>query len=338
MFDVEIPVRYGAGMHVGVVRLALICAAVFLFAQNSPAPLIYTPGEGWHYERVGDEGGWRKGRAKDQMDVAQAAFDKKDFGLAAKAARRVATQWPFSDYAPQAQYILGRCYEEKGQDERAFKAYQRLIEKYPRVENYDEVVKRQYAIANRFLAGQWFKLFNVVPAFPSMDKTVKLYDQIIKNGPYSEVAPQSQMSIGQAHENKLFSDYTAAVKAYETAADRYNDQKVGTDALYKVGETYNKQARRAEYDQSVAAQAIGTFTDFSTLYPEDPRVSEAQKHVNALKTEQARGSFDVARFYERHRRWKGALIYYNDVLDKDPNSKYAEEARQRIASINKRAR
>jgi len=32
------------------------------------------------------------------------------------------------------------------------------------------------------------------------------------------------------------------------------------------------------------------------------------------------------------------LIYYNDVLDKDPNSKYADEARQRIDSINKRSR
>ena len=331
-------VLYGAVMRVSVLCAVLICAGIFLLPQTSPAPLVYTPGEGWHYESVGGEGGWRKGRAKDQLDVAQGAFEKKDYGLAAKAARRVVTQWPLSDYAPQAQYILGRCYEAKGQDERAFKAFQSLIEKYPRVDNYDEVVKRQFEIANRFLAGQWFKLFNIIPALPSMDKTVKLYDQIIKNGPYSEVAPQAQMNIGRAHENKLVSDYTAAVKAYETAADRYNDQKVGTDALYKVGETYNKQARRAEYDQSIAAQAIGTFTDFSTLYPEDARVAEAQKHVNALKTEQARGSFEVARFYERNRRWRGALIYYNDVLDKDPNSKYAEEARQRIDAINKRKR
>ena len=323
-------------MRLGLKCLIFICGGILLFPQISPAPLIYTPGEGWHYESVGGEGGWRRARAKEQLEVAQGAFDKNDFSLASKAARRTVIQWPFSDYAPQAQYILGRCYEAKGQDERAFKAYQTLLEKYPRVDNYDEIVKRQFAIANRFLAGKWFKLFHMVPAFPSMDKTVKLYEQILKNGPYSEVAPMSQMNIGQAHENKLFSDYTAAVKAYEAAADRYSDQKVGTDALYKVGQTYNKQAARAEYDQSVAAQAIGTFTDFATLYPEDSRVPAAQKEVGALKTEQARGSFEVARFYERNRRWKGALIYYNDVLDKDPGSKYADEARQRIDAINKR--
>jgi outer membrane protein assembly factor BamD len=316
----------------------LILAGLLLFPQVSPAPLIYTPGEGWHYEPVGGEGRWRRIRAKDQMDVAQKAFEQKDYSLAAKAARRTVLQWPFSDYAPHAQYVLGRCYEAKGQDERAFKAYQTLLVKYPKVENYDEVVKRQFEIANRFLAGQFFKLWNVIPAFPSMDKTVKLYEQIINNGAYSEVAPPAQMNIGEAHEKKLVSDYTSAAKAYEKAADRYSDQKLGTDALYKVGLTYNKQARRAEYDQSIAAQAIGTFTDFATLFPEDPRVPEAQQHVNALKTEQARGSFDIARFYERNRRSKAALIYYNDVLDKDPNSTYAEEARRRMDAINKRRR
>lgn len=325
-------------MRFSVVRWILIAAGVLLFPQLSPAPLIYTPGEGWHYEPVGGEGRWRRIRAKDQLDVAQKAFEDKDYGLAAKAARRTVLQWPFSDYAPQAQYLLGRCYEAKGQDERAFRAYQALIVKYPKVENYEEVVKRQFDIANRFLAGQWFKVWNLIPMFPSMDKTVKLYEQIINNGPYSEVAPPAQMNIGAAHENKLLADYVAAAKAYEKAADRYSDQKVGTDALYKVGLTYHKQARRAEYDQSIAAQAIGTFTDFATLFPEDPRVPEAQQYVNSLKTEQARGSFDIARFYERNRRSRAALIYYNDVLDKDPNSAYAEEARRRMDAINKRRR
>ena len=176
------------------------------------------------------------------MELGQAAFDQKDYGLAYKAARRTVLQWPFSDYAPKAQYLIGRCHEATQQDEKAFKAYQTLTERYPKVENYDEVIQRQFGIANRYLAGQWFKLWDVVPFFPSMDKTIKMYEQIIKNGPYSEVAPSAQLNIGQAHENKMISDYTSAAKAYERAADKYADQKEGTDALYRVGETYYKQA------------------------------------------------------------------------------------------------
>jgi outer membrane assembly lipoprotein YfiO len=169
-----------------------------------------------------------------------------------------------------------------------------------------------------------------------MDKTIQMYDQVIKNGPYSKVAPHAQLRIGAAQERKFFPDYPAAAKAYERAADRYSDQPIGTDALYKVGLSYSKQAKKAEYDQSVAAQAISTFTDFATLHPEDKRVPQAQTYIDLLKTEQARGSFDIAKFYERKHRWAGAKIYYNDVVQKDPSSPYAEQARQRIDEINKR--
>jgi len=315
--------------------MLLVAFVLLAFAGRLPAPLIFTPGEGWRYEKVGEKGSWVRTRAKDQLEVAQQAFDAKDYGTAMKAARRTVSVWPFSDYAPQGQYLLGRCHEAKSDDEAAFKAYQRLIERYPKVSNYDEVILRQMAIANRFLAGQWFRVFNYVPLFPSMDKTIKLYEQVIKNGPYSEVAPLAQINIGAAHERKFVRDYPEAARAYERAADKYADRKEGVDALYMAGETYFKQARKAEYDQSIAAQSIATFTDFTTLYPADGRVSEAQKKMDVLKTEQARGSHDIARYYERHRKWEAAKIYYNDVLTKDPNSALAREARQRIDDINK---
>ncbi|MGZ8920034.1 MAG: outer membrane protein assembly factor BamD, partial [Limisphaerales bacterium] len=252
-----------------------------------------------------------------------------------KAARRVVRVWPLSDYAPEAQYLLGRSWEERQRDEKAFKAYQELVEKYPKASNYDDVVKRQFIIANRYLGGQWFKLWGVIPFFSSMDKTVAMYEKLLKNGPYSEIAPQAQMSIGTAREKQ--SDYPAAVKAYETAADKYHDRKeVSADALYKAGLAYLKQASTAEYDQSVAGHAIATFTDFMTLYPNDQRVPEAQKLIADLRTEQARGSMLVARFYEKKRQWDGALVYYNEVLIRDPQSKYAEEAKQRIEEIKQR--
>ena len=308
---------------------------LLVLAERCPAPLIYTPGEGWRYEAVGGEGSWIRPRAREQLEVAQTAFEKKDYGVAYKAARRTVSSWPLSDYAPQAQYLMARCYEEEGDDEKAFKAYQKLIEKYPKIDNYTEVVQRQFIIANRFLAGKWFKLWGYIPVFSSMDKTIKMYDQIIKNGPYSEVAPDAQMNIGQAHEQKMITDYPAAAKAYEKAADRYSDRKTGADALFKVGLAYNKQAKTAEYDQSIAAQAISTFTDFMTLHPQDTRVTEAQKVIDSLKTEQARGSYDIARFYEHKRRWHAAVIYYNDVVDKDPNSPYAADALRRIEAIKK---
>src|SRR5215207_7178295 len=174
-------------------RALLVSLVLLGFSVRCPAPFIFTPGEGWRYEKPGGEGTWTRTRAKDQLEIAQQAFDAKKYGIAFKAARRTVNVWPFSDYAPQAQYLIGRCHEAREQDEAAFKAYQKLIERYPKITNYDEIILRQMAIANRFLAGQWFKAFGYIPFFPSMDKTIKLYEQVINNGPYSEIAPLAQI-------------------------------------------------------------------------------------------------------------------------------------------------
>ena len=318
-------------------RFLLICCFVAALPFRSPAPLIYRPGEGWSYERPGTTGKWQKTRAKDQLDIAKEALEKNDYDLALKSSRRVVKVWPLSDYAPEAQYILGRSYEGKRQDEKAFKAYQTLLEKYPKATNYEEVLKRQHEIAGRFLNGQWFKLWGYIPFFASMEKTAEMYEKIIKNGPYSPLAPEAQINVGVAREKQ--GEFPAAVKAYERAADRYNDQdKVAADALFKAAQAYHKQAKTAEYDQNAAAQAIATYTDFMTLHPKDPRLDQAKEAIASLKTEQARGSFRVAQFYEKGKRWDGALVYYNEVLVKDPDSQLATEARQRIEELKNRVK
>jgi outer membrane protein assembly factor BamD len=323
----------------------MLCVTVVVaFPHVSPAPLIYRPGEGWTYEPYGSKAGsWQRTKAKDQLQVAQEAFEKKDYSLATKAANHLLARWPMSDYAPQALYVRSRCLEEEGKDEAAFKAYQELVEKYPKLDNYQEVLKRQFEIANRYLNGQKFKIGGVVPYWSDMDKTAALFEKVIKNGPFSEVAPQAQLNIGTAREKQsrfLNHDepYMQAVKAYERAADRYADNKpVAADALFKAGNAYLRQSKTAEYDQSAAARAVAAFMDFITLHPNDPRVPEAQKLMGSIKTEQARGALGIARYYDKLGRRDGALVYYNEVLIKEPNSPYAIEARARIETLKAEA-
>jgi outer membrane protein assembly factor BamD len=315
--------------------LLIVAACVVLFPFRAPAPLYYVPGEGWYYEMFGQNARWQRPRAKEQLDVAEQAFTKNDFNTTLHAAHRVLRVWPLSDYAPDAEYLIGRCLEASGNDEAAFKAYQNIIEKYPRSSHYEEVLWRQYEIANRFLGGEWFRIWGYIPLYPSMDQTAQMFDKIVNNGPYSDVAPHAQLRIGAAREKEK--DYPEAVKAYATAADRYyNQPTIASDALFREGLSYARQAAKAEYDQNTAVLAIERFTDFITLYPDDRRVSRAEKAIAWLKAEQVRGNFEIAQFYQKSKKWNGALVYYNEVLQLDPNSPYAASARQRIEALKPR--
>ena len=317
----------------GFLLMAVGCAV--FFPLRAHAPLYHVPGEGWYYEPYGQNARWQRPRAKEQLDVAQQAFDHGDYDTTLHAAHRILRVWPLSDYAPDAQYLIGRSLEATGMDEAAFKAYQNIVEKYPRSSNFEDVLWRQYAIANRFLGGQLFRVLVYIPLYSSMEQTAQMFDKIVNNGPYSAVAPHAQLRIGAAREKQR--NYPDAVKAYATAADRYyNQPTIASDALFREGLSYARQAAKAEYDQNTAVEAIASFTDFITLYPDDRRVSRAQKAIAMLKAEQVRGNFEIARFYENSRKWNGALIYYNEVLQLDPNSPYAASARQRIEALKPR--
>ena len=154
----------------------LLVAVVFLvWPNNSPAPIIYRPGEGWSYESKDSVGKWRRDRAKSQLEVAQEAVTKEDWKIVYKASRRIVHEWPLSDYAPQAQLLLAESFEKRGNDERAFKEYQNLLTLYPQNVDYEDIQRRQIAIADRFLNGQRFKLWGRVPLFRSMRKTILLW-------------------------------------------------------------------------------------------------------------------------------------------------------------------
>jgi outer membrane protein assembly factor BamD len=316
-----------------------IAAFTGLLPFRSPAPLIYAPGEGWYYEPAGSNAKWTRTRAKDQLEVAELAFKNNDYSTTLHAAYRILKVWPLSDYAPRAEYLIGRCLEMEHRDEAAFDKYQDLLKKYPRTDSYDEILWRQYEIANRFYGGEFFRIFwGYLPLYTSMDETAKMYDKIVNNGPYSEVAPHAQLQIGAAREKDK--DFEAAVKAYETAADRYHNQPViAADAMYRWAIAYQKQSTKAEYDQGKAGQAIAAYTDFMTVFPDDKRVPDAEKAIVMLKAEQVRGSFIVAQFYENSKtlsttqRRNGAIVYYNEVLQLNPNSPYAAQARQRIEAL-----
>ena len=324
------------------VFLLLLVAGAMVMPFRSPAPLYYTPGEGWYYEPYGEKANWQRPHAKDQLDVAEQSFTNKNYNVTLHASHRIVRMWPLSDYAPRAEYLIGRCLETSGRDESAFNAYQAIIKKYPNSDSFGDVLGRQYEIADRFLGGEFFRLWGTIPLYRSMDETAKLFSTIVTNGPYISVAPKAQMQIGTAREKQK--DYPSAVKAYAAAADRYYNQPViAADALYREGVSYQKQASTAEYDQGTAAQAIAAYTDFITLFPDDKRVPDAQKAIVSLKTQQVEGNFKVAQFYEQNKvlnaeqRRDGALVYYNEVLQLDPNSPFAAQARQRIEQLKPRA-
>ena len=303
-------------------------AILVLCAPQLPAPLIYRPGQGWEVE--GHDA--VEETSKDQLEKGERYEKDSKFEEARDAYKALVKTWPLSPNAPEAQFHLAITLYKLFDFQVSFNEFQKCLEKYPDTEHFDEILKYQYDIACLFLAGERQKVWKI-PTLPSMEKTVEMFEQVIKNGPYSGIAPMAQLKIGFAHEKQKH--WNDAVKAYQEVIRRYPKSDLADDAQFQIGYTYMLAAKEAAYDQTATNHAITGFEDYITKYPKSEKVEQARENINRLKSEQAQGIMSIAEFYDREKKYDAALIYYNSVVQKFPNTELAKRAITRADELKR---
>lgn len=310
--------------------LILLAAIVLAVPGTSRAALTWRPGEGWVDESTGS--GLSASSSRDQLELAKKLENQKQYNDALKAYRTLVRKWPLSFFAPEAQFHIGICMEKTGDFWAAYKAYVKMVQKYPASTFFEQALDREFAIGNLYLAGEPQRLWKI-PLGPSMDKTVEIYQQVIKSAPYGAHAPESQFKIGLAREKQK--KWNDAVDSYTKILDKYPGNSIASDAQYQIGYAWYSSASEAEYDQSAAQKAIEAFEDFIVRYPNSEKVAAANAHIELLRGRQTQGSFNIAKFYEKQKNYKAAYIYYSDVVRQGPGSQDAQAAQKKIDYLRK---
>ena len=312
-----------------ITRLLLLCAIgiFFVLPHDCPAALVWHKGEGWSWER---EGVTVANNPKDQLDIARSLEAKKNYDDAATAYRRVIRRWPTSFSCQEARLGLAKCLTQMNYLYKAAKEYQNLIEKHPNSPHFEDALQGQYDIACRFLNGEKHKIWRL-RFFSGFGKAVEIFEQIIKDAPYSKFGPASQFRIGLAYEKEK--DNVAAVHAYEKLLERYPKDPIAEDAQFQIGWAYRSEAKRAEYDQNNANQAIAAFKDFLVRFPNSTKAEQVRQLCADLKQEQSRGLFQIGHYYEKNKNYRAALIYFNEVIEQNPRSDWANQAQLKITAL-----
>jgi outer membrane protein assembly factor BamD len=309
--------------------LALTAALGFLAPAVTRASLVWRPGEGWSDESGTDVSA---SSSRDQLELAHKLEAQGQRDDAAKAYKALLRRWPLSFFAPEAQFRLGKILEDTGDFYNAFQSFQKMVTKYPSSSYFEEGLGEQYRIANLYLAGEPQRVWKI-PVGPSMDRTVEMYERIIKNAPYGTWAPQCQFKIGLAREHQR--RFTDAVDSYQKVIDNYPTSSVAADAQYQIGYAWMSASRTGDYDMGAARKAIDAFQDYLVRYPTSDKADQAQENIQHLGQRQTQGAYEIAVFYEHEHPpdRRAAFIYYNEVIREDPNCPDAQKAKKRIQEL-----
>ena len=274
----------------------------------------------------------------DEASALQAAEDfyaAKNYESALSTYKRFLKTYPSSKLASKAQLQIADILLIQGRWNASFDAYQTLITRYPDTPEFEGAVARQVLIANSYLDMKRVMVLGYgvpVPGITGIEKAAKMYETILKNAPYSIYAPITQFNLGLAFERGR--KIKEARESYQKVLDKYPNSDVCDDALYQIAYIYMQLGlTSSSQDLSALVLARETFEDFLLQYPRSEKAPQARDNLATIGRTEAGNLMDIAKWYDWSKDYKAAIIYYSDVVRKQPRTPDAELAKTRIEEL-----
>jgi outer membrane assembly lipoprotein YfiO len=290
---------------------------------------IWTPESGrWENPKFA-----AKDTPEDQIVYARKFYEARNLKDGLREFKKLLKAYPLSKEAPTAQYYVGRIMEDLDNPYEAFKAYQKVIDTYPYTELVDDVIEREYKIADAFFSGKKMKIIGKWQ-IPAKDKAIEIFKAVADNAPYGKYADLAKFKAGMSY--KDIQDYNSAILMFKDLIDRYPNSSVIDKARFQLAECSKLLAVKPAYDQTPTNLARKEFEDFLKKHPDSGMAPDAKKVVDKLKLSEAENAYETGKFYEDRRAPESAVIYYKDIVQNYPDTAWANKAQERLNELEKK--
>src|SRR5437660_5839899 len=306
----------------------VLIAAVFLVPEPSGASIIFRPGQKAEYVPPGEEA--ISGNAAEVYQIAQTAEKEGNLKRAIRAYKTIVKRHPKDALAPAALYRAAQLQEQTRQYTPAADSYLQLVERYPSSAHFDDAIEGQFRVGEIYLNGKKLKLLGI-PVASALDRAVTIFANVVRTAPYGRYTARAQFDIGLAREKQGAND--AAIQAYQAVVDKFPNEPIAVAAQYQIGYISFTAAKIGAKDAAAATNAKTAFEDFLFHYPKSEKATQARANLEILEHKQTANSYKVAKFYDKQKYYRAAVIYYNEVIRQQPGSQESNEAKKRIDQL-----
>lgn len=308
--------------------LILPLGIALLIASSAGASVVFRPKDKAKYVAPGQEE--ISGTAQQLFDKAQEAEKAGNLSRAIKYYGVLVRKHPKDALAAGAAFQRAQLLEQTHDYLKAAAMYVLVVEKYPKFERFNDAIEAQFRIGEMYLNGKKAKFLGL-PIGNALDRAVDIFAAIIRTAPYGKYTARAQFNIGLAREKQGAND--AALQAYQAVIDKFPDEPIAADAQYQIGYLWLRSAKTGTKDAAAAKNAKMGFQDFLFKHPNSEKAAQAREDLKLLDTKQTANAFQVARFYDKQKNYRAAVIYYNDVIRQQPGSREGDEAKRRVDQL-----
>jgi len=315
-------------MQFAIRAVLIFAAAAFALSQSSVASVVFQPGKKTKYVAPGEEE--VSGNAAELFQTGQTAEKEGNLKRAVRAYKTLVKHHPKDALAAGALYRAAQLQEQMHLYLAAANSFGQLVEKYPGSPHFEEAVEAQFRMGEIYLNGKKLRVLGI-PYASSLDRAVTIFANVVRTAPYGKYTARAQFDIGLAREKQGAND--AALQAYQAVADKFPNEPVAVDAQYQIGYIWFTAAQTGTKDAAASANAKTAFQDFLFHYPKSEKAAQAHANLDILEHKQTANSYKVARFYDKQKYYRAAVIYYNEVIRQQPGSEESNEAKKRIDQL-----
>src|SRR5207248_9292744 len=157
-----------------------------------------------------------------------------------------------------------------------------------------------------------------IPMGSALDRAVTIFANIVRTAPYGKYTARAQFNIGLAREKQNVPEM--AIEAYQAVVDKSPNEPIAADAQYQIGYIWFMAARKGTKDVAATTNAKTAFQDFLLHYPHSEKAAQARANLGLLEHKETTSSFQVAKFYDKQKYYRAAVLYYNEVIRQQPDS------------------
>jgi len=312
-----------------VIRVFLVLAgALFLLPEPGVGSVVFQPGKKAKFVAPGEEE--ISGNAAELFQIGQTAEKEGNIKRAIKAYKSLVRRHPKDALAPSALYRSAQLQEQLHNYTPAAEAFLQVVERYPSSPNFEPAIEAQFRIGEIYLNGKKLKFLGI-PIASALDRAVTIFANVVRTAPYGKYTARAQFDIGLAREKQGAND--ATLQAYQAVVDKFPNEPIAVDAQYQIGYIWFTASQTGTKDAAAAANAKTAFQDFLFHYPKSEKAAQARANLEILEHKQTANSYKVAKFYDKQKYYRAAVIYYNEVIRQQPGSEESNEAKKRIDQL-----
>jgi outer membrane protein assembly factor BamD len=146
--------------------------------------------------------------------------------------------------------------------------------------------------------------------------------------------PRAHWYLGAAHQRR--DEDLLAAQSYVRLVEGFPADTLADDALFEAARAYQRIWRKPELDSQYGESAISTYETLLSAFPDSPRRAEAEREIRQLQEWMARKDYDTGVYYTRRRAFDSAIIYFQDVIQKYPETPTARLSSLRLLEVYRR--